>query len=144
MRGDHRPGEPLRRLRLAVAVAAAAFRIAVRERRCRFDVLVPLLRQGQPLAQPLQDPVALARFVRRLIPYLPPFGMGRCLKRSLLLLHLWSRCGLAPVLHIGVAGVGGPRRAHAWLTVEDPALVDLAGCPAGTVETVRFAARPSP
>lgn len=144
MRNEHPPGEPLRRLRLALAVTVAACRLAVHERDRRLDVLVPSLRQGRPLARPLQDPAALACSVRRMVAYLPPFGMGRCLKRSLLLLDLWSRCGLAPVLHIGVAGAGGPRRAHAWLTVDDPALADLAGHPAGTVETVRFAPAPTP
>jgi hypothetical protein len=39
------------------------------------------------------------------------------MKRSLLLLDLWSRCGLRPRLHLGLRGGGYPgRRGHAWLT----------------------------
>jgi hypothetical protein len=54
--------------------------------------------------------------VTRWAPLLPPHGIGPCLKRSLLLLDLWSRCGLAPRLHVGVALSATGRRAHAWVT----------------------------
>jgi len=53
----------------------------------------------------------------RLLPLLPPYGYGRCLKRSLLLLDLWSRCGLEPRLHLGVRRPGeSPLEGHAWVT----------------------------
>ena len=53
------------------------------------------------------------------MPILPPWRMGRCLKRSLLLLALWSRCGLAVKLHLGFRpSSGGPLEGHAWITCE--------------------------
>jgi hypothetical protein len=55
-----------------------------------------------------------------LLPVLPPCGAGRCLKRSLLLLDLWSRAGLAPSLHLGVRGDGKTRGGHAWVETARP------------------------
>jgi len=132
--------EPVRRLFAALTVVAAACRLTVLERHSRFDLYVERLRRGRPLPRHLRDPVLLGRAVRRLAHRLPPMGMGRCLKRSLLLLHLWSRCGLDPVLHIGVHSDGDRRRAHAWLTCDRPELAAYCGHPAGTTETVSFAA----
>jgi len=34
-----------------------------------------------------------------------------------LLLDLWSRCGLAPRLHLGVRYAGDRREGHVWITV---------------------------
>lgn len=59
----------------------------------------------------------------RLLPLLPPYRFGRCLKRSLILLDLWTRCGLEPRLHLGVRRPGeDPLEAHAWVTTGDPRL----------------------
>ena len=52
-----------------------------------------------------------------LLKLLPPHRFGRCLKRSCLLLDLWSRCGLRPRLHIGTLKEGEERRFHAWVSV---------------------------
>ena len=100
------------------AVAAAALRLARLERRAGVDALVRRLREGRPLPRPLADPRLYPPVVDALIRWLPPHRrLGRCVKRSLILLHLWSRCGLAPTFHYGVAlGPDGSRRAHAWLS----------------------------
>jgi hypothetical protein len=79
------------------------------------------------------DPRLTLRLVERLLPLLPPYGAGRCVKRSLLLLDLWSRAGLAPRLHLGVfsssaaraAGESpsdGERGGHAWVTTSSGTL----------------------
>lgn len=137
--------EPVHRLLTALTVVAAAIRITVLERRTRFDLYVERLRRGRPFPPGLRDPILLAAAVHRLAHRLPPLGMGRCLKRSLLLLHLWSRCGLDPALHIGVQSDGERRRSHAWLTCDRPELAAYCGHPAGTTEAVSFAAAdPSP
>lgn len=57
--------------------------------------------------------------VGKLLCCMPPFKMGPCLKRSLYLLDLWSRCGLKPTLTLGVSQTDGPHRFHAWLH-QDP------------------------
>lgn len=99
---------------LAVPVAfAAGLRVCRLERRLPFDRLVDELRRASRLPSAAADPIALGRVVGRLAPALPPWGMGRCLKRSLLLVHLWARCGLQPRLHLGFLG---ERRGHAWVT----------------------------
>jgi hypothetical protein len=99
-------------------VVAAALRLARLEPGAGVDALVRRLREGRTLPRPLADPRLYPQVVDALLRWLPPHRcLGRCVKRSLLLLHLWSRCGLAPVLHYGVAlGPDGSRRAHAWLS----------------------------
>ncbi|HEX2255040.1 MAG TPA: hypothetical protein VHQ65_17370 [Thermoanaerobaculia bacterium] len=151
------PGRLLSRLARAAFVAAAApavVRAALRVSRelARSEVreLPGRLRRVEPFAlAALARPAWLDGTTARLLPLLPPRGVGRCLKRSLILLDLWSRCGLEPRLHVGVrrpgrsgppsepgqgatgdatAGqMGGERRddpleAHAWVTVGDPRL----------------------
>jgi hypothetical protein len=67
----------------------------------------------------LARPEWLLATLDRLLPLLPPWRYGRCLKRSLLLLDLWARCGLRPRLHLGVRREGeGRHDAHAWVTVD--------------------------
>ncbi len=61
-------------------------------------------------------PELLARMTERLLPWLPPWRMGRCVKRSLILLHLWSRCGIPVRLHIGIHP-SQPYYGHVWLSV---------------------------
>jgi hypothetical protein len=102
-----------------VAVIAAALRLARLNRRGRFDRTVATLRAGHPFHGGLADPLAHLRVVNRLMPVLPPRRMGRCLKRSLLLLALWTRCGLDVKLHLGFRPVqGGPWEGHAWITCD--------------------------
>ena len=64
-------------------------------------------------------PDLLAASVERLLHVLPPWSYGRCLNRSLLLLDLWSRCGLAPRLHLSFRGDASRTRGHAWLSARD-------------------------
>lgn len=105
------------------AIVAASLRLARRERRLAFDALVAGLRatgRSRPLPPHLARPERLAGAVERLLPWLPPRGHGRCLKRALLLLELWSRCGLEVRLHLGFRAGSGGGEAHAWLTAEGP------------------------
>jgi hypothetical protein len=104
------------------AVLAAALRLARHERRLAFDTLVAELRAAgrrRPLPARLAHPERLAGAAERLLAWLPPRGYGRCLKRALLLLELWSRCGLEVRLHLGFRAEGGGE-AHAWLTATGP------------------------
>ena len=106
------------------AVVRAASRAAWLERRLPLDELVARLRATPPFALPLlARPAWLLASLDRLLPLLPPWRYGRCLKRSLLLLDLWSRCGLRPRLHLGapLAREAGGHEGHAWVTVEPPA-----------------------
>ncbi len=43
------------------------------------------------------------------------------MKRSLFLLDLWSRAGLAPSLHIGLRRSDSDRGGHAWITTRESA-----------------------
>jgi hypothetical protein len=102
------------------AVARAATRLAWLERRLSLEDLVARLRATRPFAiSALVRPEWLLATVDRLLFLLPPWRYGGCLKRSLLLLDLWSRCGLSPRLHLGVRrdGEQGRHQGHAWVTV---------------------------
>lgn len=82
--------------------------------------LPALLRQrATPLPARLRKPAELAELADRLAPFLPPRRLGPCLRKSLILLNLWARCGLDPRLHLG-ARKGGPDGArpdfHAWVS----------------------------
>ena len=106
----------IERARATVAVLAAARRLGALEPDAGVAELAERMRRGRPLA--VRDPALLASTLDRLLPRLPPRRMGPCLERSLLLVNLWSRCGLEPRLHLGVRlGDGGSREAHAWVTV---------------------------
>jgi hypothetical protein len=109
-------------------VARASLRLAWLERRMPLESLVSRLRATRsPALHPLARPERLLAVVDRLLPLLPPWRYGACLKRSLLLLDLWSRCGLQPRLHLGVRREGeGVHRGHAWVTVADPRAVTVA------------------
>lgn len=99
-------------------VMAVAVRVAVLRRTWALHHLPERLRRARPLPQPLRDPELLAAAVDRLAPLLPPWRLGWCLKRSLLLLDLWSRCGLEARLHVGVRhGEAGGVEGHAWIAV---------------------------
>ena len=106
------------------AVVRAAARVGRERRRVALQDLPARLRDVPSFAAGwLARPADLDAVARRLLPLLPPYGVGPCLKRSLLLLDLWSRCGLAPRLHVGVRRPGeGTLEAHAWITTGDPTL----------------------
>lgn len=112
----------------APAVWRSARRVARLEGRLAFDRLVDELRRAPRFALPgLAHPRYLRGTVERLLPWLPPRRYGPCLKRSLILLDLWSRCGLEPKLHLGFKGVGRPDfEGHAWLSAVDRDGGDLA------------------
>lgn len=121
----------------AVRAAFSAGWLVRRRFRLPFDRVVEELRTGAPMRGALADPLLHLRVVNRLLAVLPPFGMGRCMKRSLLLLHLWSRCGLAPCLHLGVGHLSSAgRSSHAWLTAGVPGGEMMAGAPDGHAEVV--------
>jgi len=66
----------------------------------------------------LSNPRYLDACVQRFASRLPPLCFGPCLKRSLLLLDLWSRCGLSPRIHLGAAkSDDGAHSFHAWVSV---------------------------
>jgi hypothetical protein len=64
----------------------------------------------------LNHPAYLEGTVGRLLILLPLRGLGPCMRRSLVLLDLWSRCGLDPRFHLGAAQDGDHLRLHAWVT----------------------------
>jgi hypothetical protein len=107
-------------LRSAPTLIAAGRRVAAADRRLGFGALVASLRApGAPaLPRVLAEPARLAAAVDRLLFLLPPREYGRCLRRSLLLLDLWSRCGLAPRLYVAFRTDHPDRRGHAWVTAE--------------------------
>ena len=103
------------------AVVRASVRVTWLQRHLPLDELVVRLRATPAfLLTPLAHPEWLLATLDRLLPVLPPRGYGRCLKRSLLLLDLWSRCGLRPRLHLGAPRerVAGEHEGHAWVTVD--------------------------
>jgi hypothetical protein len=124
-----------------VRAVAAAYRAGWRVRRgarLPFDRLIEELRKGKPFTGALADPDLHLRVVSRLAPVLPPWPMGGCMKRSLLLLNLWSRCGLEPSLHLGVAPLGEGLLGHAWLTAEVDGRTLRAGSSQGQREAFAF------
>ena len=129
------PGRALFAAAALPAVVRAAWRVARELRRTPLEGLPARLREVPPFAAPwLARPADLDAVAARLLPLLPPRGVGRCLKRSLLLLDLWSRCGVAPRLHLGVRRPGEVAfAAHAWVRTGLPALDRRSG-PAGHAE----------
>ena len=109
---------PLAALRSLAAVARAAVRVGFYERRGSLPDLVDRLR-STPRDRAC-DPLLSLAALERLLPLLPPYGAGKCVKRSLFLLDLWSRAGLAPSLHLGLRGAAGDRDGHAWITTSEP------------------------
>jgi hypothetical protein len=123
------------------AIARAALRVRRLERRYGIEDSVDRLRGVPPFAiRLLCNPWWLLAVVDRLLPVLPPRGYGRCLKRSLLLLDLWARCGLRPRLHLGVRRADQTaHEGHAWVTVEvDGGGVGPATSSLGYPEAFRF------
>lgn len=107
-------------LLVAPLVVVTGWRVARLDRRIGFEALLASLRDSgqRPLPGWLARPEALAGAVERWLEVAPPRRYGRCLRRALLLLGLWSRCGLRPKLHIGFRADRPDRRGHAWVTAE--------------------------
>jgi hypothetical protein len=109
----------------SAAVLRAAARVAWLEPRSGLPDLVRRLRgpEGSKRSPTIValDPRLVLAIVERLLPVLPPYGAGRCVKRSLVLLDVWSRAGLEPAFHVGVRGSGPERGGHAWVTTRDSA-----------------------
>lgn len=112
-------------------VVGSARRIAALDRERSFGQLIVDLRDAgrRPLPHWLARPNRLAETVERLLPLLPPRHYGSCLRRSLVLLDLWTRCGLRPTLHLGFDISTPERRGHAWLTATtaDGRLLQVSG-----------------
>lgn len=103
------------------AVLRTARRVDWLRRRLRLDELADALRDVAPFrVEYLRRPRWLAGVVDRLLPWLPPRSYGPCLKRSLYLLDLWSRCGLRPEIHLGMRREGEQDdvHLHAWVRAE--------------------------
>jgi hypothetical protein len=104
----------------APLVALVAVRVTVLERRLQLDELAHRLRQARPFPRLLRGrPRWWAGTVERLLPVLPPWRLGPCFKRSLLLLDLWARCGLEPRLHLSVRHSTHSEpgyEGHAWVS----------------------------
>jgi hypothetical protein len=104
-------------LAAAPVVVATSRRVALLEREMGLGRLLDRLREpDRPLPARLARPEWLAGTVERLLPLLPPRHCGPCLRRSLILLELWTRCGLEPRLHLGFRLQSPDRNGHAWLT----------------------------
>ncbi len=102
------------------AVLRAALRLYRLNRRHGLQELADRLRAVEPWgASYLANPRYLDASVSRLVRVLPPRRFGPCIKRSFLLLDLWSRCGLEPRIHIGTQKRDGERHFHAWVTVPE-------------------------
>ncbi|MEE2778792.1 MAG: lasso peptide biosynthesis B2 protein [Acidobacteriota bacterium] len=110
--------QPAAYLFATFATLRTAMRLTRMEKRHRFDELVVHLRRDSPLPGPFRDPMVYGRVANRLAHYLPPRRMGYCIKRSLWLVNLWTRCGLEPKIHIGLQRTGPNLQGHAWLTLE--------------------------
>ena len=103
----------------APALLRASARAARWERRATIEDLASRLRAVAPFRSPwLRDrPEWLLAALDRALPMLPPRRCGTCLRRSLLLLDLWTRCGLDVRLHLGVRRSGeAAHEAHAWVS----------------------------
>jgi len=99
------------------SVVRAAWRVRRLEPGCSLPELVDRLRRVKPWRFAFLNHLAyLEGSVGRLAALLPLRGLGPCMKRSLVLLDLWSRCGLDPRFHLGMAQGEDDRRLHAWVT----------------------------
>jgi hypothetical protein len=137
-------------LAAALAVGRAALEVRRQYGRHPFDELIVRLRQrsgdradgapgpgGDDVGSAVARAVAQGRVAGRLLRWLPPRRMGPCLKRSLVLLHLWSGAGFAVRVHLGFQPVAGAAPlGHAWLTADRSELVPLCGGPNGSTEVL--------
>lgn len=99
-------------------VVRAALRLVRLNKRYDLRELADRLRAVDPWNESfLANPHYLDASVSRLLKVLPPRRFGPCIKRSFLLLDLWSRCGLEPRIHLGTRKSDGEHHFHAWVTV---------------------------
>lgn len=89
-----------------VFVLRAALRVLWYEPRTDLPELVARLKDAPPSRVGF-DVTLADGIVERLLPLLPPWGAGRCVKRSLLQLDLWSRASRTPRLHLGACSRPG-------------------------------------
>lgn len=108
---------PIRTTVAAVFVLRAALRVLWHEPRNDLPALVARLKNAPP-SRGSFDVTLADGVVERLLPLLPPWGAGRCVKRSLLQLDLWSRAGRRPHLHLGLLELGRGRAGHVWVTTD--------------------------
>ncbi len=92
------------------------------------DVAVGLRRVPEFRCRYLANPVRLAACADRWLRWLSrrngsqdlgstgQGSKGHCLDHALMLLDLWSRCGLRPALRLGAVRAEGRRHFHAWIT----------------------------
>jgi len=118
-------------LLLLPALAAACRRASRCYANLPLDRALEELAAAPPLPAALRDPATARELVDRLLPWLPPRGLRPCLKRSLLLMDLWSRCGLEPRFHLGRLPEAEVVEGHAWVSVE--------GAPSLTTDPEPFA-----
>ena len=97
-------------------LVVAALRVSWWHSRLPLDRLPDRLRSVRLLPARYRRPEDFASLVDRWPGRLPPRGLRSCLRRSYLLLDLWSRCGLEPVFYLGVRKVDGTPDGHAWVT----------------------------
>jgi len=109
------------------AVVRAALRAAWLVRRHPLPEALERLRDVAPFRAPgLCRPERLLRAADRLARWLPPYDHGLCLRRSFVLVDLWTRCGHRPTVHFGLRPRdegGADVRGHVWVTL-DPNLPD--------------------
>lgn len=101
------------------ALVRAVLRLAWLDRRHDLEELAERMTRVRPwrLAW-LDNPRYLAACAQRVAGLIPGRGFGPCLERSLLLLDLWSRCGLHPRIHLGALSAGeAEHRFHAWVSL---------------------------
>jgi len=110
--------DPVSVLRSLAAIARAVARVSFYQRRSLPEIVSHL--RSTP-KEAFCDPRLALAVLERLLPVLPPFGTGRCVKRSLFLLDLWSRASLAPSFHLGLRRAAGDRGGHAWITTREGA-----------------------
>ena len=99
-------------------VVFAALRVVWFNGKLPLDRLVETLRTTRELPPRLRRPEAFQGIVNRRYRWLPPYDLRACLKRSYLLLDLWSRCGLEPQFHIGLRKIDGEPDGHAWVSAD--------------------------
>jgi len=112
---------PLKTLRAVAAVVRASLRVWWHEPRTSLPELVARLKNAPPSHIAFDVTLADA-VVERLLPLLPPWGAGRCVKRSLLRLDLWSRAGRTPRLHVGLLDAELGHEGHVWVTTDGSTL----------------------
>lgn len=123
------PGRPLGRCaqaQLAAEILATYLRVRLALRRHPLPAVLAALRRspGAPAELSCARGRRLGEIVTRALQLLPTDG--RCLVRSLVLLALLARRGIATTLVLGVAP-GGGLAAHAWVEHEGAPLLPSGG-----------------